>query len=265
MTTSETKTSTNNGSAGNGSWLRRWHRRLGALLAAFILLLSCTGIALNHSSDWALDQRYVTSNWLLDAYGIRAPSASASFGDRDHRVTLLGRRLYLEDREIADDVDVLNGLMSTGDLVLVATRHNVLLLTSDGELVERMDLSTELPGPVDRIGRAGERAVISSEGLVYQANADISDFEPLAETSATDVTWSVASPAPDALLNLLDAQYRGRGLSVERLIADLHSGRMATLAGPYVMDAVALLLIILSITGIMMWLRPRRRNGAEPK
>jgi uncharacterized iron-regulated membrane protein len=44
------------------------------------------------------------------------------------------------------------------------------------------------------------------------------------------------------------------------VIADIHSGRIVTITGPYLMDAVAILLIILSITGVVMWLRPRKKK-----
>jgi len=255
MTTSETK---NNGNS-NGAWLRRCHRWLGATLAVFILLLSCTGIALNHSSDWNLDRSFVSSSWLLDAYGLRAPPVSASFSDGTRRATLLGKRLYLDDHEVADDIDALAGMVSLEDLVLIATGRQVLLLTSDGELVERMDLSALLPGPIERVGRAGNRAVVSAAGTSLATNADVTGFELL--TDAVVVIWPENSNVPEALQEALDAQYRGRGLSIERVITDLHNGRIVIVAGPYLMDAVGILLIILSISGILMWLRPRRVRG----
>ena len=59
---------------GNGhSRFRRNHRFAGGTLVAFVLFLSLTGIALNHSTDLGLDRRYVTWNWLLDAYGMGLP------------------------------------------------------------------------------------------------------------------------------------------------------------------------------------------------
>jgi uncharacterized iron-regulated membrane protein len=65
---------------------------------------------------------------------------------------------------------------------------------------------------------------------------------------------------PDELLQSLQAKYRGRGLSVERVLADVHSGRIVNITGPYLMDAVGLLLIALSVTGIVMWARPRKKS-----
>jgi hypothetical protein len=228
------------------------------VLALFILLLSITGIALNHSDGWDLDSNYISSNWLLDAYGVRAPAVAASFTHGDRRATLLGKRLYLDEREIADDAESLTGIVVLDDLILVATRDRAFVLTVDGELIEQMDLSAVLPGPIERIGSSGSFAVLSSDGTVFLSDTDISGFKP--GTEIADIAWAESSAVPDALLTALQGHYRGRGLSVERVIADIHSGRIVSVTGPYLMDAVAILLIILSITGIAMWLRPRRKN-----
>jgi hypothetical protein len=256
MTASATKT---DGNGQNGSLLRRCHRWLGVMLAIFVLLLACTGIALNHGSDWSLDKRFITSNWLLDAYGIRVPADAVSFADRGHRATLLGQRLYLDDREVADGIDALTGIASLDSLIVLTTREQALLFSSAGELVERMDVTAELAAPIERLGRAGERAAIVSGGDIFTADADVSRFE-IRTGEPTAVAWSESSAVPDELLQSLQAKYRGRGLSVERVLADVHSGRIVNITGQYLMDAVGLLLIALSVTGIVMWARPRKKS-----
>lgn len=259
MTTSRRKGS---GIRQKGSWLRRGHRWLGAVAALFVLILSATGMALNHSSDWRLDSRFVTSRWLLDSYGVRVPDVSASFTDRGHRATLVGARLYLGEREIAGDVDALTGLVALDPLLVVTSRQQVLLFTTDGELVERMSLASDLSGNIERAGRAGDQPVIVAAGRSYQADGDVTKFVPWQNVDSAGIDWSMQSPPPLALMNLIEEQYRGRGLSIERLLADVHSGRVVGIIGPYVMDAVAILLIILSLSGLLLWLRPRGRRRA---
>jgi hypothetical protein len=237
--------------------LRRVHRWLGTIAALFVLILSATGIALNHSSDWDLDSRYVSSGWLLDAYGFRAPEIGASFVDRGYRVTLLGGRLYLGEREIAEGVDVLTGLVALDPLLLVTSRQQVLLFTVEGDLVERMSVPSDLQGPVERAGRAGNQAVIAAAGRNYGTDSDVSRFVPLEIPNPTEIDWSVRSAPPASLVNRLKEQYRGRGLSIGRVIADVHSGRVIGILGPFLMDAVAILLIVLSLSGLLLWLRPR--------
>ena len=63
------------------------------------------------------------------------------------------------------------------------------------------------------------------------------------------------------MLESLSRDYRGRGLSWERLLADLHSGRILGAAGTYFMDFIALSLIVLSMTGLFQWRRRRNGNG----
>lgn len=240
-----------------GHWLRRAHRWLGITAALFVLILSVTGIALNHGSDWGLDSRYVSADWLLNAYGVRAPEISSSFADRGHRVTLLGTRLYLAEHEIASDVDMLTGLAALDPLLIVTSQQDVWLFTANGDLVERIFLASDLEGPIERAGRAGNHAVIEAAGRRYRADSDVSSFVPWENKDAADIDWSVQSAPPLSLVNVLEKQYRGRGLSIERVMADVHSGRVIGVVGPYVMDGVAILLIVLSVSGLLLWLRPR--------
>jgi hypothetical protein len=252
-----------NGAHRPNGWLRRSHRWLGVGLALFLLLLSCTGIALNHSDDWNLDSNYVSWPWLLDAYGIRAPALSANFSDREHHAALLGQRLYFDEREIADGVGALTGLIVTGELAMVTSGDRAFVLTMDGELVEQLDVSPRLPGAIERLGRMGERAVISSTGRNFRSDSDLSGFEAWSGSDGDDVAWSRASPLPAPLLISLQDQYRGRGLTIERLLIDIHSGRIVGTVGPLLMDLVALLLIVLSLTGLTMWMRASRPGNGS--
>lgn len=57
----------------------QWHRYFGVAIALFVILLSVTGMLLNHTVQLALDKRYVQSNWLLGWYGISAPEQIRSY------------------------------------------------------------------------------------------------------------------------------------------------------------------------------------------
>jgi hypothetical protein len=245
-------------------WLRRAHRWLGILLAAFVILFSCTGIAINHSDRWELNNRYVTWSWLLDAYGIRAPMPAASFADRGHHAALLGRRLYFDQREITGDVHTLTGLVVTSELALITTNDRAFVLTTEGDLIEQLDMTQQLPGGIASAGRLQNLAVVYSADTLYRSNADMTEFEAWSNAGAEEIVPSQATPLPEPILRSLQDQYRGRGLSTERLLTDLHSGRILGSAGTLFMDAIAVLLMILSATGIFMWMRGNsRRKGSD--
>jgi hypothetical protein len=49
-------------------WLWRWHRRAGLAAAAILLLVTATGILLNHTSELSLSRKYVGESWLLSLF-----------------------------------------------------------------------------------------------------------------------------------------------------------------------------------------------------
>ncbi len=249
------------GNAGRSHRSRHLHRWLGLGSLVFVVLLSVTGIALNHSSGLGMDESHIRWSWLLDWYGIEAPPVESSYAVADHRVTLLGERLYFDQEEIAAGVLGLTGAAAIPRFFVVATDDSVLLLTRSGALVERIAVSGELPGAVQAIGTARSELVLRSGDALFQADEELLGFDVCNDIPGDEVQWSKASPVPAAELSALNELYRGNGVTVERFIADLHSGRLFTGAGPIVMDAVGVILIALSFLGIMVWVRGARANG----
>lgn len=254
-----------NGSARLRIWLRRFHRWLGVVLVFFVLLLAVSGIALNHAEAWGLDRRYVGWSWLLDAYGIEAPPPSASFVDGDHRATLLGGRLYFNGVDVAQDVETLSGLAVLDPLVLVGSGGRAYILTTAGEFVQSIDLATELPAAVARVGRADGVAIIESGGRLYRSDPDITVFDDWDEGSKDGVRWSSATSPSAAELEALQNLYRGRGLTAERVLADMHSGRILAVSGPLLIDLVAVFMIVLSVSGLIMWRQQARLEASLEK
>jgi len=240
--------------------LRALHRWLGIASALFVLLLATTGIALNHSHDWRFDQRYVNWPWLLDAYGIEAPPLQASYADGEHRVTLLGEHLFFDGRLVADDIGQLKGFVALDPMMLALTADEMVLMTSAGELVERFDPGSGLNGEIERVGKWSGRVVIASDGQYLLSDAEVTGFLPSNEVAENGIEWSVASAPPAVETARLQQQFRGRGLTIERLLADLHSGRIIRTGGPLLMDLVGVFLIVLSVTGLLLWLRRGRRS-----
>ena len=175
MNTSRTPTNGNNSVR---RWFRRGHRWVGLSLVVFVLFLSVSGIALNHSGDLHLGGRHVSWSWLLDAYGLEVPAPSASFSDSGHRATLLGGHLFLDGRDTGQRDSTLVGIASLGPLVLIGAAHTAYLFTAEGEFVEAIDLGSESVGEIDRVGRTGDRAVVRGAGGLYVSDQDIAQFEP---------------------------------------------------------------------------------------
>jgi len=238
-----------------------WHRWLGVGSIAFILLLSVTGIALNHSNDMNLDGRYLRSPWLLEWYGIEVPAPDSSFSVARHQITLIGERLYFDDSELMNGLSGLVGAVSTPSFVAIATSTDLLLVTPSGALVERVDTQTFLPAGVTAIGIAGATLILRSGDDLYRTDEDLLAFSPCRALDVGEIQWSAPSTISPADLAVLQQLYRGRGLSLERLLLDLHSGKILARVGPVLMDAVGVTLIVLSLFGLSLWFRRNGKNG----
>lgn len=249
------------------AWLRRVHRWLGIVSLFFILVLSTTGIALNHSDEWQLDQRTINTTWLLDAYGVSAPPPGPSFADDGHRATLLGQRLYLDGVEIARDIDALNGVVALSQFVMLASNDAAIIFTRDGQYVETVEL-VSAPEKIVRLGQVEQRPVVQTTLAAYIGDADLTHFEPASPIVLDGTVWVEMSPPPQQELQAMEQLYRGRGVSLERVLMDLHSGRILGISGKLLTDAVAAILILLSLTGLAVWLLPKsrqNRNNGKPQ
>jgi hypothetical protein len=252
-----------NGSGRPRHLLRRSHRWVGTSLLLFVILLAVSGITLNHGDTLGLDRRYVNWTWILDAYGIQMPAPGASYADAEHRVTLVGERLYFNGRDIEQRTPALTGFVSLGPLVVAAGGSAVRILTADGDPVEVIELSG-LAGSIERVGRYDGRAILQSAGNILRSDEDVAEFLPWTDSAVGDIHWSEASAPNAAELSALERAYRGRGLTVERLLLDLHSGRILSLPGTLFMDFVGICMVVLGISGLVISRsRNRRANGAK--
>lgn len=233
-----------------------WHRRLGITTAAFIILLSVTGIALNHSTKIGLADTPVRVGWLLSLYGLSAPDIT-SYAVGEHTLSHLGDdHLYLDTEKLSYCAGGLSGALVKQDIWVAACRDELLLLTPRGEVIERVGGTYGLPHPITGIGHCEEQLCLESEGQIYITDVDQLRFTPRSEAKPFE---SVATIKPDDALrrSLLDSYY-GSTITWERIVLDLHSGHLLQL-GPWLMDLVGLLMIALAVTGITMWYKGRRR------
>lgn len=238
--------------------LWRWHRRIGLVAALFVLLLAITGIALNHSGGLGLDSNYVSSPWLLRAYG-EAPATPSAFPVDDNWISRAASgSLYMDAREMGTCRGDLIGALAQGELLVVACAEELILLLRDGQLVEALSSSNGLPVPLTGLGMINEALAIQYGEAWWMADVDAVSFEQRAPSGSI-----ITQMAPGALpATIADALPNApKWLTWERLLQDLHSGRVFGYAGVLIMDAAAVLLMCLASSGFAMWWLHRRRRG----
>lgn len=238
--------------------LWRWHRRTGVVIFVFLVLLAITGVVLNHTSALGLDRRFVDWPWLTGAYGDSSHDIRA-YPLEQHWITRsAGGALYLDASEVGRCHGELVGVAQAQDLLLVACAEELVLLTPRGELVEQVTASTGLPTPVQGLGMAADAVLLRTGGDWVLADLDRLEFagRPAAGVLVQEIA---RGELPAAIRDRIPAP--AQWLTWERVLLDLHSGRLFGNIGVVLVDAVGILLLCIACSGVTMWWfhRGRRR------
>ena len=230
----------------------KWHMSIGIIAVLFVIMLVVTGIMLNHTDQLDLDSTYVNDDSVLAWYNIHPIRGPVGFKIDNVWVTQLGDRMYFDQRFIDDHVGVLHGVVEYAGSIIAAVDDRLILLTKEGEVIERISSMEGLPADIKKIGLSGHgELIIKAAPGSFRVNLDGLEWEEVANFQAQ---WSEAGSIPASLNSKLMRQYRGTGLPVERVILDLHSGRILGDWGIYLIDAAAILLLLLALSGFWMWL-----------
>jgi len=233
-----------------------WHRRAGLAAIILVIILAVTGLMLNHTEELGLDETFIESPMLLNWYGLEPQGEIVSYAAGEHSVSQWDRQVFLDNRPLSTGSQQLHGAVFAQQMIVAAFDSELLLLTPDGELIDRVPTGQSF-STIRRIGVKYQRPVVETAGpLYYMADEHILDWDV---TLDDGVVWSQPS-APDAeRTETLRRAFRGNGLSLERVLLDLHSGRIFGTYGPYLMDAAAVALLWLGGSGLWVWWSRRRK------
>ena len=236
-------------------FVRHWHARIGVLAAVLFLILASTGLMLNHTDALQLARRQVSAPWLMAWYGLQ--------GERPAQGFLLGQGYLvpqpaywlMDGRKLPADRSPVVGAVEAEGVRYVATAKTLVLLMSDGTVVDTLR-GDALPGtPLQAIGVAGQSVMVKTpRGNFLTQDGMVWEKTPLKPSA-----WS----APESLTEAMRAEASAAlapSLPLERVLLDLHSGRLFGKFGPWLMDLAAVVMVMLSLSGVWIYLRSLRKK-----
>lgn len=231
--------------------LLRWHRRIGVALLLFVVTLVVTGIAINHTEDLGLDQKFINHPLLLNRYGVPTPEVKGVAVDGGWLLQRGADALFFNGLPLGEcDGRLLGGVHREG--LLVSLCQNALLLhTADGQLLDMLTVATGLPAGLTGLSLQEGQILLRGVDGVFALDTDLLQLQPVADRPAS---WPQADAVPDAVAQTLLQDFRGEGVSWERFLLDLHSGRLFGPVGVWVVDIGAVLLLLIAVSGVWVWL-----------
>jgi hypothetical protein len=191
---------------------------------------------------------------LSQRYGIKAAVPSAVLTTPQHWLVASADALLLDGKPIAVQLTQPLGMVESQQMLFVASSVQLQILSRDGNNIDTIP-ATLLPiAKIARIGSGCAGVVIADAEKIF-ASQDGVDWQPC----GSDVLWATATPLTEQQRQIVEPLLQP-GISVERLLLDLHSGRLLGSWGPYFIDAVGFCLVLLALSGVWMFSQQRRHQ-----
>ena len=232
--------------------VRRWHGLVGAVIVFFLFYLMLSGLPLNHVELLKLEKREINSPWLMRWYGeeIADPTQGYLLGNK--YITWEGSKWVLGDKLLASSSGQPVGAVEVGGINYVATTAALYLYQSDGRLLDKVEQQSLPASPISALGKMGSNVMLQTPTAVY-ASVDGLNWE---QSNATGMTLSSLQELPADVIRR-SADILSPGISLKRILQDLHSGRFFGRYAVWVMDIASIVLFGLGISGFWLYWRLR--------
>ena len=228
-----------------------WHRRVGLFMVVILFIVMATGFMMNHTDHLQLSDIKLTSPGLLKWYGLEQEESVKGFlVKEDIWFAAFDEQLYFNQQAIADCSGELLAALDFQALLLALCNNGLYLLTDEGLLLETITPDQGLPMNASSIGLAGNKLVVQASDSITGFDLDTLNTLP---TAGEKIVWAKAETLPREITDSLNSAH----ITLEKLVQDIHSGRILGGLGIWLVDLSALLLLILTITGLWSWLRHR--------
>jgi hypothetical protein len=231
------------------------HKFTGIAVCIFLIHLSITGIFLNHTEDLGLDEKYTASPIILSLYNISIPSQEESFLVDNIFISRFGDQVFMNNQPIIKNESPIMGAAFSNQILTIAFQNEIVLLTQEGELIERITSAAELPKNIQKLGVSEDILYLKTPDQLWQS----SDQAQAWELSGSGFNnWSNEVVLSDQQTKQIEMYFSGKGVSLEQFFLDLHNGNIIKGFGKWLLDIIAIFLLLLSISGIWIWLKKRR-------
>ena len=225
-----------------------FHRWAGLLFAIFLLIFCVSGIILNHRDLFAgcnVSRSLLPSSYHIENFNNGSVKGTIALG-ADSIVAYGCNGAWLTDRRFSQFSDFNSGLPTGAD------RRNIrgIVRSNDGSLWCAAQFG------LFRLDNGSWRPVELDGNTERLSDITLSPDSTSVTVLTRSAIYQVDAEGHSRRIELAQAEGHSEKVSLFKTIWLLHSGELFGIAGKIVVDIVAIVIIILSITGIIIFILP---------
>lgn len=231
--------------------LRLIHRWLGLFAALWLLLLAVSGLLLQQADWLGLSDRYVSSPTVLKWFDYGRQQQA--FDDQQQSLYQIDDVVVFNDFRLPLAEPIVAAGRFQGQWIVV-TKNSLYWLNNQGQISRQLDDFDGLPTPVEDL-KISNYIVLKSHDRWFELQDDHT-FRPTVDSSESESLYK-SRPLKGTEKNKIISKALANRLSYDTLLAAVHGG---TKGSNWLNTISALALVFLSISGLIMFFKPKRRR-----
>ena len=210
--------------------LRKLHKYLGFTFSLFILHLTLTGILLTYPKTFNIEETYVSNFFILKKYNMDTHREVYELSNIEDEVVIIKNNIYINSKFVDKfNDDIINILYQKKDKQIIILSKSTIGIYffeyTDGELEINDIISLENTKKIKYLGLnlSDGMAFLKNDNEYY--NLDKNYLLKLVDDKDKNIEWSNISIMDKKLAKYYLNIHQGRGVSLTRILTELHNGK----------------------------------------
>ena len=210
--------------------LRKLHKYLGFAFSLFILHLTVTGILLIYPKTFNIEDTYISNFFILKKYNMDTYREVYGLNDIEDEIVIIKNNIYINSKFVDKfKDDIISILYQNKKKKLIILSKSIMGIyffeTIDGELEINNIISLENTKKIKHLGLnlSDDKVFLKNDNEYY--NFDDNYLLKLVNVKNKNIKWSNISKTDKKLAKYYLNIHQGKGVSLTRILTELHNGK----------------------------------------
>ncbi len=236
--------------------LRKLHKYLGFAFSLFILHLTVTGILLIYPKTFNIDDTYISNFFILKKYNMDTYREVYGLNDIEDEIVIIKNNIYINgkfvDKFKDDIINILYQKKKNKIIILSKSTIGIYFFENiDGELEINDIISLENTNKIKYLGLNLSDDIVFLKNDNEYYSFDDNYLLILANVKDKNIKWSNISKTNKKLAKYYLNIHQGEGVSLTRILTELHNGKFFGSIFTLVLFFSSLSLIFLTLSSFI--------------